>query len=352
MFFLASLLFSYCKPRTYFLRITNLSNQEPLFLVCKLSFLLLVQMSQQIQKTTANGKEMLSNPRLLPVEGTSNVMMNQNVSISCHVDSGSPPIRYTLFKRDQKVSTLNRPDLSPSLFNLTINSASDVGEYKCKAENNITSGGKYSNSLSFTLIEPISKPVLSSLTSQAKKGQNVTLSCLSVNGSLPITYIFFKEQKSISQPVKMQKREAAVIFLVINSSSDFGTYKCRAENSFRNNTKYSNSFNFTLAEERSHSQPLIISLVLILLLFMIGFALAIPFFIIPSYKAKKFKSTRSSTGLTSTINAEESEDYVIYTEIEPVKPEEEYVNISVIRREDEKEKRTCATVYSKVLIRD
>lgn len=96
--------------------------------------------------------EMLSNPRLLPLEGTSNVMMNQNVSLSCHVDSGSPPVRYTLFKHSQKVSTLNRPDLTPGLFNLTINSDSDVGEYKCKAENSITNGGKYSNSLSFTLI--------------------------------------------------------------------------------------------------------------------------------------------------------------------------------------------------------
>ncbi|NXE75135.1 MILR1 protein, partial [Cochlearius cochlearius] len=231
--------------------------------------------------------EMLSNPRLVPVQGTLNVMMNQNVTLSCHSDSGSPPVRYTLFKRNQKVSTLNRPDLTPVLFNLTINSASDMGDYKCKAENNISSGGKYSNSLNFTLLEPISKPVLSSPTSQAKKGQNVTLSCLSENGSLPITYIFFKGRQSISHPVKMQKSEAAVIFLFINSSSDFGTYKCRAENSFRNNTKYSNSFNFTLAEERNHSQPLIISLGLILLLLVIGFALAIPFFIIPSYKASE-----------------------------------------------------------------
>lgn len=31
--------------------------------------------------------------------------------------------------------------------------------------------------------------------------------------------------------------------------------------------------------------------------------------------AEKFKSTRSSTGFTSTTNAEEREDYVIYTEI-------------------------------------
>ncbi|NXX87153.1 MILR1 protein, partial [Urocolius indicus] len=231
--------------------------------------------------------EMLSNPRLIPVQGTLNVVMKQNVSLSCYSDSGSPPVRYTLFKRNQKVSTSHRSDLTPGFFNLTINSASDMGEYKCKAENNITSRGKYSNSLNFTLIEPISKPVLSSPTSEAKKGQNVTLSCLSENGSLPITYIFFKGRQNISPPVKMPKREAAVIVLFINSSSDFGTYKCRAENSFRNNTKYSNSFNFTLAEDRSHAQPLIISLGLILLLLIIGFALAIPFLIIPAYKASE-----------------------------------------------------------------
>ncbi|NWI62550.1 MILR1 protein, partial [Todus mexicanus] len=232
--------------------------------------------------------EMLSNPRLTAVERTVNVVINQNVTLSCHSDSGSPPVRYTLFKHNQKVSTVNRADLTPGLFNVTINSASDTGEYKCKAENSIARGEKYSNSLSFILIEPISKPVLSSPTSQAKEGQNVTLSCLSENGSLPITYIFFKGRKTLSPPVKMQKREAAVIFLFINSSSDFGIYKCRAENSFCNTTKYSNSFNFTLAaEERSHSQPLLISLVLILLLLIIGLALAIPFFIIPSYKASE-----------------------------------------------------------------
>ncbi|KFV46330.1 Allergin-1, partial [Tyto alba] len=231
--------------------------------------------------------DVLSNPRLTPVQGTLNVVMNQTVILSCHSDSGSPPVRYTLFKHNQKVSTLNRIDLTPGLFNLTISSASDMGEYKCKAENNISGGGKYSKSLNFTLKEPVSKPVLSSPTSQAKKGQNVTLSCLSENGSLPITYFFFKGRQSISPPVKMQKRKAAVIFLFINSSSDFGTYKCRSENIFDNNTKYSNGFNFTLAEERSHSQALIISLGLILLLFIIGFALAIPFLIIPSYKASK-----------------------------------------------------------------
>ncbi|NXY63094.1 MILR1 protein, partial [Callaeas wilsoni] len=232
--------------------------------------------------------EMLSNPKLVLVQGTLNVVMKQNVTLSCLSEPGSPPVRYTLFKHNQQVSALNRSDLTPALFTLTVSSASDTGEYKCKAEYNSSSGGKYSNSLSFTLIEPISKPVLSSPTSQAKKGQNVTLSCLSENGSLPITYLFFKGTQNISPQKTMQKREAAVIFLFIDSLSDFGTYKCKANNSFPNITKYSDGFNFTLAaEERSHSQSLIISLGLTLLLLIIGFALAIPFLIIPLYKASE-----------------------------------------------------------------
>ncbi|XP_015735045.1 allergin-1 isoform X2 [Coturnix japonica] len=310
------------------------------------------QTSQQIQNATAHCREVLSNPRLTPLHGTLEVVMYQNVSLSCHSDSGSPPIRYTLFKQRQQVSALNRTDLTPVVFNLTINSASDLGEYKCKAENEISNGEKYSRSLNFTLKEPVSKPVLSSPSSQAKKGQTVTLSCISEKGSLPITYTFFKGRQRIQPPVKMQTREAAVISVLIESSSDFGIYSCKAQNSFRNNTKYSNSFNLTLAEERSNSQPLIISLVLILLLLAIGFALAIPFFIIPSYKAKKFAPTTSSTGHNSTERVEESEDYVTYAEIEPIQPGEEYVNLSVIRRRDEQENRACATIYSKVLIRD
>ncbi|OXB51250.1 hypothetical protein ASZ78_013605, partial [Callipepla squamata] len=152
---------------------------------------------------------------------------------------------------------LNRTDLTPALFNLTINSASDVGEYKCKAENEICSGEKYSKSLNFTLKEPVSKPMLSSPDSHAKNGQNVTLSCLSEEGSLPITYTFFKDGQSIQPPVRMQKREAAVISVLIKSSSDFGTYKCKADNHIHNKPKYSNSFNFTLTGMHASSSVLL-----------------------------------------------------------------------------------------------
>ncbi|NXK95959.1 MILR1 protein, partial [Formicarius rufipectus] len=230
---------------------------------------------------------MLSNPKLEAVQSL-NVVVNQKVTISCCCASASPPVRYTLFKHNQQISSSNRSDSTSALFTLTISSASDVGPYKCKAEYNTSTEGKYSNSLNFTLIEPISKPVLSSPTSHTRQGQNVTLSCFSENGSLPITYLFFRDKQSIPPQKTMHSREAAVIFLFVNSSDDSGTYKCKANNSFPNSTKYSNSFNFTLAaEEGSHSQPLIISLGLILLLLIIGFALAIPFLIIPSYKASE-----------------------------------------------------------------
>lgn len=134
--------------------------------------------------------EMLSNPMLIPVQGTLNVVMNQNVSLSCHSDSGTPPVRYTLFKHNQKISTLNRLDLTPGLFNLTINSASDVGEYKCKAENNISSGGKYSKSLNFTL-----------------KG----MSCC-----IPSQHILFQGHISVSNAMYLQQQESGLLFAAGN----------------------------------------------------------------------------------------------------------------------------------------
>ncbi|NXA04510.1 MILR1 protein, partial [Sapayoa aenigma] len=231
--------------------------------------------------------EALSNPTLALLQGSLTVGLNQTVTLRCRPGPGPAPLRYSLFRQRQQVCSVNSSHPSAAVFHLTIGSAGDAGTYKCKAEYNPRGDGRYSNSLDFTLAEPVSKPVLSSPTSEARKGQNVTLSCFSENGSLPITYTFFKGNRSISPRRTMHKREAAVIFIFVNSSTDSGAYKCKASNSFPNSTKYSNSFNLTLAEERSHSQALIISLGLILLLLLIGFALAIPFFIIPSYKASE-----------------------------------------------------------------
>uniref|UniRef100_A0A8C0GEJ0 Ig-like domain-containing protein n=1 Tax=Chelonoidis abingdonii TaxID=106734 RepID=A0A8C0GEJ0_CHEAB len=176
------------------------------------------------------------------------VGIGQNVTLSCRFTSGSLPINYIFFRGSQNLwPTIWKTDRNPALFNLTISSASDLGEYKCKVVHGISNSTKYSKSLNFTLLDPVSKPVLSTTTSQVRIGQNVTLSCHSENGSSPINYVFFKGRKTMLSKISMQGKAAAVLNVTINSSSDLSDYKCKAENNIPNNTKYSNSLNFTLA---------------------------------------------------------------------------------------------------------
>uniref|UniRef100_A0A674IHR3 Mast cell immunoglobulin like receptor 1 n=1 Tax=Terrapene triunguis TaxID=2587831 RepID=A0A674IHR3_9SAUR len=192
--------------------------------------------------------EQLSNPEFGSLQKSLEVEIGQNVTLSCQSTNGSLPINYTFFRGSQNLwPIIPKKDRNPALFNLTISSASDVGEYKCKVENRISNSSKYSKSLNFTLLDPVSKPVLSTTTSQVRIGQNVTLSCHSENGSSPINYIFFKGKKSMSSRISMQGKAAAVLNVTINSPTDLGDYKCKAENNIPNNTKYSNSLTFTLA---------------------------------------------------------------------------------------------------------
>ncbi|TFK03659.1 DNA replication complex GINS protein PSF1 [Platysternon megacephalum] len=212
------------------------------------------------------------------------------------------------------------------------------------------------STFSLALDDPVSKPVLSTTTSQVRIGQNVTLSCHSENGSSPINYIFFKGRKTMSSKISMQEKAAAVLNVTINSPSDLGDYKCKAENNIPNNTKYSNSLNFTLAEEDGLSYPLCIFLVLLFLLVVIATALLVPFLILPWCKARKLKSAGSSTGFVSTDKATGSENYMIYTEIEYAKSEEvEYANIRIRKEEEDRKVNMRAdtrVVYSEVIIRD
>ncbi|CAM4661016.1 allergin-1 isoform X1 [Caretta caretta] len=315
------------------------------------------QATQESQKSNEKDSEQLSNPEFGSLQKSLEVQIGQNVTLSCQSTNGSLPINYTFFRGNQNLwPIITKEDRNPALFNLTVSSASDLGEYKCKVVNGISNSSKYSKSLNFTLLDPVSKPVLSTTTSQVRIGQNVTLSCHSENGSSPINYIFFKGRKTMSSRIPMQGKAAAVLNVIINSPSDLGDYKCKAENNIPNTTKYSNSLNFTLAEEDGPSYPLLIFLVLLFLLVVIATVLLVPFLILPWCKARKLKSAGSSTSFVSTDKATGPENYVTYTEIEYAKSEEmEYANI-LIRKEEKDRKvnmRADTTVfYSEVIIRD
>ncbi|XP_065419714.1 allergin-1 isoform X1 [Chrysemys picta bellii] len=316
-----------------------------------------VQSTQESQKSNEKDSEQLSNPEFGSLQKSLEVEIGQNVTLSCQSTNGSLPINYTFFRGSQNLwPIIPKKDRNAALFNLTISSASDVGEYKCKVENRISNSSKYSKSLNFTLLDPVSKPVLSTTTPQVKIGQNVTLSCHSENGSSPINYIFFKGKKSMSSRISMPGKAAAELNVTINSLTDLANYKCKAENNIPNNTKYSNSLNFTLAGENGVSYPLRIFLVLLFLLVVTATALLVPFLILPWCKARKLKSAGSSTGFVSTDKATGSENYVTYTEIEYAKSEElEYANIRIRKEEEDGKvnmKADTTVVYSEVIIRD
>ncbi|XP_019397926.1 PREDICTED: allergin-1 isoform X1 [Crocodylus porosus] len=296
-------------------------------------------------------RELLSNPEVKLLKGSSEVMIGQNVTITCLSGSGSLPVSYTLFRDNQKLFTETKSERKPATFILTIKSASDIGKYTCKATNEIRKEAKYSKSFIFTLIEAVSQPVLSSPTSRVKTGQNVTLFCLSENGSHPITYRFFRGNKSISPPICVEGKAAANISLTIKSSNFLGDYKCKAENKIPNSKKYSNSLRFTLSEKAGISYLLCISLVVFLLLVVMVIAVAIPFLFLPWYKARKLKSPKSATGFVS--DQTESETCVIYTEIaNNESDQQQYANISIIRKEkgDRVNLSTDTVDYSEVFI--
>ncbi|XP_074871124.1 allergin-1 [Carettochelys insculpta] len=299
----------------------------------------------------------LSKPELKSLQPSLEIGIGQNITLSCRSTNSALPINYTFFRSQSWLSITTMQDKNSALLNLTITSASDLGEYKCKAEDGFSNRGKYSNGLNFTLLDPVSKPVLRTTTSEVRIGQNVTLSCHSENGSLPIKYTFFKENKAISTRTCELQKSAAMLNITISSSSDLSNYKCKAENKIPNTTKYSKSLNFTLAEDDDGlAYPLCIFLGLLFLLVVIATALMIPFLILPWCKARKLKSTGSySAHFFPTDKG--SENYLTYTEIEHVKSEEvAYANLSTITKKEEDRKvntrRDNTVIYSEVIMGD
>nr|XP_025036338.1 allergin-1 isoform X2 [Pelodiscus sinensis] len=131
----------------------------------------------------------LSNPELKSLQPSLEIEIGQNVTLSCLCTNGALPINYTFFRNQSLLSIITMKDRNPALHNLTINSASDLGEYKCKAENRNVNSSKYSTGLTFTFLDPVSKPVLSATTSYVKMGQNVTLFCHSENEENDPSYL-------------------------------------------------------------------------------------------------------------------------------------------------------------------
>nr|XP_060619089.1 allergin-1 isoform X2 [Anolis sagrei ordinatus] len=230
----------------------------------------------------------------------SEIAIDSNVTLGCRSKKGCLPINYTLYLNAKKIQhIIQRKAEEKAVFNIAINSIGDVGEYKCKAENN---GSKYSPGFNFTLRADESKDVLpcsdpassleiSSPVSEIVLGENVTLECKSVAKCLPMYYsLFLNKHKERFTAVKNKEEERIVFNFTITSSSQLGEYKCRTQSRLKDpsTNKYSRAFNFVLKEapEEEKNKLVVYIVAPLLLLFLLAvIAVAIPLMILPWCKA-------------------------------------------------------------------
>ncbi|KAM9208836.1 allergin-1 [Dugong dugon] len=218
---------------------------------------------------------------------TTVVTKGQNVSLICSIEKKSQTIVYSFYRGDKYLRTKDNGE--SNICNLRISEARDLGPYKCKVQDSISSiyrCSKYSPDFNFTLLDPVATPVLNISVIQTEAGLYITLRCISLNGSLPINYTFFEKNVAISPAISKDVREPAEFNFTQKSTQGDEEYRCKAKNRLLNNAKYSQHTPIPLTD--GDGCALCLQLLLPgLLLVLIVIALILACWILPKYKARK-----------------------------------------------------------------
>ncbi|KAA8584925.1 hypothetical protein FQN60_003619 [Etheostoma spectabile] len=136
----------------------------------------------------------LSKPMLSVVGGT--LVLGKSFQLLCHSDNGTLPIIYTLHLPHMPTeSRVVSKQGEQAIFNCSaIYKFSDLNNFLCHAKNSqhkppMTGSGL----LRSTIIEPVSKPVLTMPhgIGDVSEGQDLTLVCSVQRGTLPITFTWY-----------------------------------------------------------------------------------------------------------------------------------------------------------------
>ncbi|XP_006092509.1 allergin-1 [Myotis lucifugus] len=211
---------------------------------------------------------------------TNIVRKGQKVSLNCSHQNKSLQITYSLFRDKDYMGTQDSKG-KPVIFNLSISEARDSGPYQCKA--NISNCQTYSHKFNFTIVDPVTTPVLKIVQNQTNL--YITLHCISFNGSLPINYTFFEKGIALSPVISKHVREPAEFNLTKSNTGEGKEYHCEAKNSLPDNARYSDPV--TMPSTSGDSCPLCLPLLLPLLLLMLIIILLLAFWIRQKYKARK-----------------------------------------------------------------
>ncbi|XP_021534089.1 allergin-1 [Neomonachus schauinslandi] len=216
------------------------------------------------------------------------VMRGQNVSLICSNQNKSLQITYFLFRREKHLRTHDGKS-EPMIFNLSISEAHELGPYKCKAQVSNCSVVKYSREFNFVFVDPVITPVLNIHVINMETDRHIILHCSSFSGSLPITYTFFEKDIAISPPISKHVREPAEFNVSKNNTGEKEEYRCKAENKLPDHERYSQPVSINPPPSKGGDGcPFCLQLLLPgLLLVLIVIILALAFWILPKYKARK-----------------------------------------------------------------
>ncbi|XP_078081889.1 platelet endothelial cell adhesion molecule isoform X3 [Mustelus asterias] len=92
----------------------------------------------------------VSTPLLYPLLNSTEVKLGETVALHCITSAGTPPITYTLYRNQSSLQTVSTMQAIPTAFNITIETMKHSGEYRCEADNQISS--QWSNRISFHIL--------------------------------------------------------------------------------------------------------------------------------------------------------------------------------------------------------
>ncbi|XP_051889083.1 platelet endothelial cell adhesion molecule isoform X3 [Pristis pectinata] len=212
----------------------------------------------------------VSKPILKSAASLGIVVQGDHLRLTCAVSRGSWPITYKFFKGIPG-KLLHQLTVNATEANYDIPSANTTqsGKYACHASNSASKRIRTERSLyiNITVKVPVSKPKIKLVTSKTtyEIGKRISLQCQSTNGTPPMTYLLFLNQRFIYS-VKTSNREPVVFNVLINNTEDGGVYKCKAENEISNLSKYSEGFSVLITGTTSFEWLYYTPIILLLLL--------------------------------------------------------------------------------------
>ncbi|XP_038634022.1 Fc receptor-like protein 5 isoform X2 [Scyliorhinus canicula] len=172
--------------------------------------------------------------------------VQSKLSLSCFVKQGSNVTFQWYFDNQQ---LLPSPSVKINQSSLVIDhvNLNNTGSYECEVSNqfNMKTFRITSNPTQVTVKVPASNPEISAtITLMDKEKMFTVFSCLSREGTLPITYTLYRNETIVSSYIAHGRREGQL--LVPGKYSDkLYNFKCKAVNGFQ--PKYSNAINIDLA---------------------------------------------------------------------------------------------------------